>query len=97
MFLNVPFIADLQALQERRQLIINENLRRQNAKRRQYDYTIGDTVYVRTVNPSKLDARGLGPYPITQVHANGTITIQRAAHVTERLHLRRVYPHRVHR
>ena len=94
MFLNVPFLADLQALQNRRQLIIDENLRRQNARRRHYDYAIGDRVHVRVVDPTKMEPRAIGPFPITQVHANGTLTIQRAAHITERLNLRRVYPHR---
>ena len=95
MFLNVPFLADLQALKDRRQLIIDENLRRQKAKRRHYDYTIGDRVYVRAVDPAKMETQAIGPFPITQVHANGTLTIRRTAHVTERLNLRRVYPHRM--
>jgi transposase InsO family protein len=93
MFLNVPFLADLQAICERRQLLIDENLRRQNARRRHYDYRIGEQVYVKAINPSKLAPRSHGPYPITRVHANGTITIQRTPHVQERVNLRRVYPH----
>ena len=36
--LNVPFIADLQELQDRRQPLIDENPRRQNARGRHYDY-----------------------------------------------------------
>ncbi len=97
MFLNVPFVANLFALRDRRQLIIDENLRKQNAKRRHYDYQPGDEVYVKTVNPSKLGERTLGPFPITRVHTNGTITIQRTPHVQERINLRRVFPHRVQR
>jgi hypothetical protein len=95
MFLNLPFIADVRAVQQRRQLLVDQNLQRQNARRRHYDYTIGDQVYVRTVNPAKLDPRGEGPFPITRVHANGTVTIQRTPYVRERINIRRVYPHRV--
>ena len=95
MFLNIPFLADLEALRQKRQLIIDENLRKANARRRQYDYRIGDSVHIKTVDPTKLQARSHGPYPIVRVHANGTLTLQVAPHITERINLRRVYPHRV--
>ena len=40
MILNVPFITNLQSIQDRRQRIVNQNLRRQNALRFDYDYPI---------------------------------------------------------
>ena len=94
MFLNIPFQADLQAIQQRRQLLIDTNLMKKNAKRRSFDYQPGGQVLVKADSPSKLGDRSTGPYIITQVHTNGTITIQRSAHVTERLNIRRVYPYR---
>lgn len=95
MFLNIPLIADLQALQQRRKMLIDNNLQKQNARRRHCDYSIGDQVCAKAVNPAKLEARGHGPYPVTRVHANGTVTIQRAPYIRERINLRRIYPHRV--
>jgi hypothetical protein len=94
MFLNIPLIADLQAIQERRQILINENLRRQNLKRRRFDYAVDQEVLIKVPQPKKLDDRNEGPYRISQVHTNGTVTIQRTNHVTERINIRRVVPFR---
>ena len=44
MFLNIPLIADWQAISRHREHHVNENLRRANAKRRQYDYVAGQLV-----------------------------------------------------
>ena len=45
-------------------------------------------------NPNKLDPRFIGPFVIQVVHANGTLTIARTEHVSERINLRRVRPYR---
>jgi hypothetical protein len=93
MFLNIPLIANLQTIRDRRQVLIDENLRRQNVKRRSFDYAIGQGVMVKVPNPGKLDQRATGPFPIRQAHANGTLTIQRSPHVQEGINVRRVTPH----
>jgi transposase InsO family protein len=94
MFLDIPIIANMQMIQERRQILINENLRRQNLKRRSFDYAVNGEVLVKIPNPSKLQDRAEGPFTIQQVHTNGTLTIQRAPHVTERINIRRLVPYR---
>ena len=94
MFVDIPLIGDLLAIQQHRQLIIDENLRRQNQRRREYHYRIGDSVLVKVPNPSKLDERALGPFPIVQVYTNGTVDIQRNPHVTERVNIRRLLPYK---
>eukprot|EP00957_Ditylum_brightwellii_P157119 11958280-Ditylum_brightwellii.AAC.1 len=38
MFLNLPIIADLLTIRDKSQAMINENLRRQNLKCREWDY-----------------------------------------------------------
>jgi hypothetical protein len=38
MFLNIPLIADWHAVTLKREHLINENLMRENQKRRHYDY-----------------------------------------------------------
>jgi transposase InsO family protein len=92
MFLNLPFQADLQAIQQRIQLFVDENLQRQNARQRHYDYQVRQQVLVKTVGPGKLGEMTTGPFGIVQVHANGTLTIRRTAHVLERINLPRVFP-----
>jgi hypothetical protein len=38
-------------------------------------------------NPHKLDDKAEGPYIITQVHVNGTVTIPCTEHITEQLNI----------
>jgi hypothetical protein len=94
MFVDVPLIGDLLAIKQHRQLIIDENLRRQNQQRREYHYRVGDSVLVKMPNPSKLDERAVGPFPIVQVYTNGSVDIQRNPHVTERVNIRRLLPYK---
>ena len=44
MLLDIPVIADLVAIRQRKQLLIDENLRRQNEKRIEYHYKVGEYV-----------------------------------------------------
>ncbi len=66
---------------------------RENAKRIDYDYKVGDKVLV--INEGILRkaefAYGKEPWTITTVHTNGTIRIQRGTK-TERLSKGRVEP-----
>ena len=92
MMLNIPLVADLITIRDRRQKIIDDNLRRQNSRRRFYDYQVGDYVSIIVKDPAKLDPRTEGRYRIVQVHVNGNVTIQRSPNVTERINIRRLRP-----
>jgi hypothetical protein len=94
MFLNVPLIADWQAIARVREHHVNENLRRANRKRCHYDYAPGQQVLKKVHNPSKLGVRTEGPYTIERVHVNGNLTIQLRDGITERINIRRVLPYR---
>ena len=94
MLVDLPLIADLVTIQQNRQALIDENLRRQNRKRREFHYAVGQEVLIKTVQPNKLEKRAHGPYPIVQVYTNGTMDAQRATHVLERLNIRRVIPYK---
>lgn len=61
-------IVDLLSILQKRQLMINTNDRRLNAKRREFDYPVGGEDILKAFNQSKLDPKMEGPYPITQVH-----------------------------
>ncbi len=54
MFLNVPLIADWQAIAHTCEHHVNENLQRANRKRRQFDYAPGQQVLKNVHNPTKL-------------------------------------------
>ena len=92
MFLDIPLQADLDALQQRRQVLVDRNLAKANQRRIRHDYQPGQRVFVKAINPGKLQLRSQGPFVIQQVHTNGTITIRKTPHVTERLNIRRVFP-----
>ena len=94
MFLNVPLIAEWQAIARNREHHVNENLRRANKKRRPFDYAVGQRVLKKVHNPTKLGVRTEGPYTIERVHVNGNLTIQLCSGVTERINIRRVIPYR---
>jgi hypothetical protein len=93
MLFDIPFIADWHKIGDRRQLLTDRGNQRENAKRIDYDYKVGDKVLV--INEGILrkaeSAYGKEPWTITTVHTNGTIRIQRGTK-TERLSIRRVEP-----
>ena len=94
MFFDLPIVADLLSIRDERQGMIDENLRRQNAKRREYNYQVGEPVLLKSDNPNKLEPKAHGPYPILQTHTNGTVTILRKQHVAERINIRRIIPYK---
>ena len=94
MIMNIPLIANLYSIQERRQQLIDENLRRTNARRIQHNYNIGDKVMVVEYDPTKLDAKKRGPYPIVCVFTNGTVKLQIAQHVQETFNIRKIWPYK---
>ncbi len=83
---DIPFIADWHKIGDRRQLLTNCGNQRENAKRIDYDYKVGDKVLV--INEGILckaeSAYGKEPWTITTVHMDGTIRIQ-CGTKTERL------------
>lgn len=93
MLMDVPLVADLMAIRDRRQLSVDENLRRVNARRSSYDYQPGQLVLKKRHEWTKLGERWDGPYEIKRVHVNGNITIQLSESVTERINIRRVKPY----
>ncbi len=94
MFLNVPLIADCQAIVRTCEHHVNENLRRANRKRRQYDYAPGQQVLKKVHDPTKLGVRTEGPYTIEGVHVNGNLTILLGNRITECINICRVLPYR---
>ena len=94
MIMDIPLIANLEMIRNRRQHLIDENLRRQNSKRIHHRYMVGDKINVKTIDPVKLSERLHGPFYIVQTNTNGTVIIQRAANVQETLSIRKIVPYR---
>ena len=94
MFLNIPLQVDFAILQEKRQLVINDNLRRANKRRHRHDYHPGNECLILDPNATgKLDNHYLGPFQIVNTHVNGTVTIQKTPHITDRVNVRQIRPY----
>ncbi len=94
MFLNVPLIADWQAIERTHEHHVNENLRCANRKRCQYYYAPGQQVLKKVHDPTNVGVRTEGHYTIERVHINGDLTILLCEGITERINIRRVLPYR---
>ena len=95
MLLPLPIIVDLQQLRHKRQVLIDANNLRENKRRRHHDYTVGDQMMILAYKPSlsALESRARGPYTITQVHNNGTVSYLLNQHVVDRINIRRIKPY----
>ncbi len=93
MFLNMPLIADWQAIAHTPEHHGNENSQCANRKRCQCHYAPGQQVLKKVHNPTKLGVRTEGPYTIECIHINGNLTILLREGITEHIIIRRVLPY----
>ena len=90
----VKHLANWNYIKERKQKLINANNRKENAKRRPYLYRVHDRVLVKDAQKLKYGTDSYhGPYPITQVHDNGTVRIQMGA-ISDVYNIRNIHPYR---
>ena len=87
MLLNVPLLVDMIGICARRQVKIDRDLIRANARRTAFDYRHGETVLKKVQDPRKLEHRWDGPYPIERVHVNGNVSIALKPGVLERINI----------
>ena len=94
MFMDIPLIADILAIRNNRQLLVDRRLLRENAKRIRHDYAVGDQVWKKMYLgfSDKLKPTVTGPFPIEKVHTNGTVTIRLSPNQLERINIRRIRP-----
>jgi len=92
MVLNIPLVADLNLIREKHQHLIDQRLIVNNRKRFTHDYQPNHEVLKLVYEPGKLEPRAVGPYRITAVHTNGTVTIAIPPHMTEHISLRNIKP-----
>ena len=64
MFLNIPLMADWQMLNQKREHLVNENIRRVNLKRRKFDYVVNQKVLKKLHQPTKIGEWYEEPYTI---------------------------------
>jgi len=75
--IKVEFKEDWTSIRNRKQKMINENNRRENAKRKEYKYSTRDQILIKTDPNRKYDQNAYkGPYRIIKVNDNGTLRYQ---------------------
>ena len=93
MVLPIQFQADWARIKLKKQESIDESNARENAKRQQHTYKVGDKVLVEKPGIiRKMSAPREGPYVITKVYTNGTVRIRKGA-VNEQINIRRLTPY----
>ena len=92
MVIHATYLANWHAIRQRNQSSVLRNNARENRRRQRHTYRVGDLVFVSNQDIKRKLAVKEGPFPITKVHTNGTITIQRSTAVSERINIRRVHP-----
>jgi len=93
MLFDIPFVADWHKIGDYRQHQTDRSNIRENNKRVDYDYKVGDKVLIRKDGILR-KAESIWrkePWTITTVHTNGTIRIQ-CGTKSERINIRRVTP-----
>jgi hypothetical protein len=92
-FFDIPFVADWHKIGDYRQSQTDRSNIRENKKRIDYDYKVGDKVLIRkdSILRKAESISKKEPWTITTVHTNGTIRIQ-CGTKSERINNRRVTP-----
>ena len=95
MLLNVPLIADWRAIQKHREQLVDKALLKSNKKRINYDYWVGQKIlkYNNSI-AGKLGSKTTGPFEISHIHTNGTVTITLCPRISERINVRRTIPYK---
>ena len=95
--LNVSFQADWNYIKERKQRLILQNNKRENATRKDHVYTVGDHVMIsQDTNRKHGSDPYKGPYTVTQINDNGPVQLTKAATnggaVSQTWNIRNIYP-----
>ena len=78
--LNIKHDADWEHIRQRKQLRINSNNKRENMRRNDHQYKIGDKILVKRKKNSTHELEFMGPFPITEINDNGTVRFQKRNH-----------------
>ena len=91
--LNTKFEANWQMIKQRKQQIIHKNNLRENNKRIEHKYSIGDKVLYQNKTLSKFDENPWkGPYEILKINNNGTVRLQMGA-IIDTINIRLIKPY----
>ena len=89
--LNIKHVADWEHIRQRRQLRINHNNKRENMRRNNHQYKVGDKILVKRKKNSKHELEFMGLFPITQISDNGMVRFQKGI-INDATNIHRIKP-----
>ena len=92
MILPITHIENWRYIRQSKQTHIDNDVIRENAKRIDHDYRVGDQVMTLTKSAYKYETPYRGPYKIVQTWTNRTITL-RTGLVTMIINIRNIKPY----
>ena len=96
---NIAFEANWKFIRDRKQAIIHQNNKKENAKRVKHTYRVNDEVLMRNPKTEAAGARKyglepwIGPYKVLRNNNNGTLRLQMGA-VSDNINIRKLKPYR---
>ena len=89
--LNIKHVSDWEQIRQRKQFQINHNNKRENMRRNNHQYKVGDKILVKHKKNSKHELKFMGPIPITQINDNGRVRFQKGI-INDATNIRRIKP-----
>ena len=87
--LNIKHVADWEHIRQRKKLQINHNNKRENMRRNNHQYKVGDKILVKRKKNSKHELEFMGPFHIMQINDNGTVRFQKGI-INNAVNIRRI-------
>ena len=89
--LNIKHVANWEHIRQRKQLRVNHNNMRENMRRNNHQYKVGDKILFKRKKISKHELKIMGPFTITQINDNGTVCFQKGI-INDATNIRRIKP-----
>ena len=89
--LNIKHVADWEHIRQRKQLRVNHNNMRENMRRNNHQYKVGDKILFKRKKNSKHELEFMGPFPITQINDHGKALFQKVI-INDATNIRRIKP-----
>ena len=89
--LNIKHVADWEHIRQRKKLQINHNNKRENMRRNNHQYKVGDKILVKCKKNSNHELEFMDPLLITKRNENVTVRFQKGI-INDATNMRRIKP-----
>ena len=93
MILPITCVTNWEIIRNKKQLRIQHNNFLENKRRRPFSYTLNMEIMLNDPTGVKLSSKCKGPFTVSKVHSNGTVTIYLKPNVFQRVNICRIKPY----